>query len=162
MCTNGLNWMFLSEQYFSYTLHWISYIWNTLIISVWLFYRERRGLLQHEVGAPEAGRCLMSGCINKIEHFHPSCCWTGSFRPSYPAQGILLKQRHFQGGDPDITSVEINHDWILSSTNTHSMPLSFSHWPLWKRFRNCYFTTPHPLIVSSVQPLLIQKILMIA
>lgn len=51
-----------------------------------------------------------------------------SFRPSYPAQGISLKQRHFQGADLD-TSVEINHGWILSYTNTHSMPLSLFAWP---------------------------------
>lgn len=139
--------MFLSEQYFSYTVHWITYIWNTLVISVGPSRRERRGLLQHEVGAPETGRCLMSGCINKIEHFHPSCCWTGSFRPSYPAQGILLKQRHFQGGDPDITSVEINHDWILSSTNTHSMPLSL---PLTSE-KGFEIVISQPLILLSCQ-----------
>lgn len=85
--------------------------------------REWTRLLQHDVSAPQSSRCLVSGCINKMEHFHPSYRWTGSFRPSYPAQGILLKQRHFQGADLDITSVEINHGWILSSTNTYPMPL---------------------------------------
>lgn len=86
---------------------------------------EFRGLLQwHEVRTLEASRCLISGCINKIQHFHPSCCWTGSFRTAYPAEGILLKWRRFLGADLDITSGEINLAWILSSVNINSMPLS--------------------------------------
>lgn len=129
-----------------------------MIISVSLSNREWTGLLQHDLSAPEASRCLMSSCINKMEHFHPSCRWTGSFRPSYPAQGILLKQRHFQGADLDTTSKEINHDRTLSCTNTHSMTLSLSDFR--NRFQHNYFTTHHPLIMSK--HLFILKILTIA
>lgn len=35
--------------------------------------------LRHEASAPEAGRCLLSACINKTEDVHPS-------RPLSPAQ----------------------------------------------------------------------------
>ena len=104
---------------------------------------------------------LVSGCINKMEHFHPSCRRTGSIRHSYPAQGILLKQRNFQGADLDITSAEINHDWILSSTNTHSMPVFLSLRPQTRVSTLLFPKSLYSKSSQSVQPSLVLNILMI-